>query len=422
MAPIPYSSDGKHGGTLSDSVLSPQRDPQSAARPSVLSDLRTPETAPYTDRRHAAARGGDDPRSAFAHDRDRIIHADAFRRLQHKTQVMVVSEGDFFRTRLTHTLETAQIGRAIATLLDLSEPLTEAICLGHDLGHTPFGHTGETALNALLADQGGWDSNFHSLVVVEEIEVNYAGYRGLDLTWACREGIARHQTPFDLPVTEGEYLRTAQPSLEAQVCNLADVIAYATHDVQDAIESRMLALLQLQAWAEENTCHIWLRSAETARHEVPDATEREALFVRRIRRHMINALISDVRRTSLGRVAEWGIASLDAARAAGAPLIDFSTETERDVQQLIAFLLENVYRGPIIARQAFKARHIMEQLFGALSQHARLLPPMWRAMIGAHLTQERVVAYYLASLTDRGAIDLYNELFLPSERSLGHHI
>jgi dGTPase len=403
---------------MPDSVLSSSRDTQS----SVLSFLRTPESAPYTDRRHAPARASDDPRPAFAHDRDRIVHADAFRRLQHKTQVMVVSEGDFFRTRLTHTLETAQIGRAIATLLDLSEPLTEAICLGHDLGHTPFGHTGETALNALLADQGGWDSNFHSLVVVEEIEVNYADYPGLDLTWACREGIARHQTPFDLPVTEGDYVRTAQPSLEAQVCNLADVIAYATHDVQDAIESRMLALAHLQGWAEANDCHIWLKSAETARCEVPDIAGREALFVRRIRRHMINSLIDNVRRTTLERIAEWGIETLDAARAASGPLICFGPEAERDVQQLIAFLLENVYRGPVIARQAYKARYIVEQLFAALSQHRRLLPGAWRNMIGPELTQERVVAYYLASLTDRGAIDLYNELFLPSERSLGHHI
>src|SRR3954454_2775635 len=258
--------DRKRGRAMTDSVLSTQY--------SVLSHLRTPESAPYTDRRHAPPRPSDDPRPAFAHDRDRIVHADAFRRLQHKTQVMVVSEGDFFRTRLTHTLETAQIGRAVATLLGLSEPLTEAICLGHDLGHTPFGHTGETALNTLLANQGGWDSNFHSLVVVEEIEVNYADYPGLDLTWACREGIARHQTPFDLPVTDGEYVRSAQPSLEAQVCNLADVIAYATHDVQDAIESRMLALGHLQSWAEMNDCRIWLESAVTARREVPDIAGR----------------------------------------------------------------------------------------------------------------------------------------------------
>ena len=404
---------------MGDSVLIP---PSGHPESSALTHLRTPEAAPYTDRRHATPRASDDPRAAFAHDRDRIVHADAFRRLQHKTQVMVVSEGDFFRTRLTHTLETAQIGRAIAILLDLSESLTEAICLGHDLGHTPFGHTGETALNAMLADQGGWDSNFHSLVVVEQIEMNYADYPGLDLTWACREGIARHQTPFDTPVTDGEYVWTAQPSLEAQVCNVADVIAYATHDVQDAIESRMLALPVLQAWAEANACRIWLRSAETARREVPNAQEREALFVRRIRRHMINTLIGDVRQTSLGHVVEWNIGTLDAARAARGPVIGFSAETERDVQQLIAFLLENVYRGPVIARQAYKARYIMEQLFTALSQHTRLLPPLWRARIAPNLTRERVVAYYLASLTDRGAIDLYNELFLPSERSLGHHI
>ncbi len=397
-----------------NSVLSPQ--------PSVLSPLQTPEAAPYTDRRYAQSRSGDDPRSAFAHDRDRIVHADAFRRLQHKTQVMVVSEGDFFRTRLTHTLETAQIGRAVATLLGLSEPLTEAICLGHDLGHTPFGHTGETALNALLADHGGWDSNYHSLVVVEEIEVNYADYPGLDLTWACREGIARHQTPFDLPVTEGEYLRTPQPGLEAQVCNLADVIAYATHDLQDAIESGMLDLVALHAWAEANECRIWLNSATRARGEVADVAHHEALYVRRIRRHMINTLISDVRSTALAHVQEWNIATLDDARAAARPVIGFSPETERDVERLIAFLLEHVYRGPIIARQAYKARHIMEQLYGALSPHARMLPPAWRARISATMPQERVTAYYLASLTDRGAIDLYNELFLPSERSLGHHV
>jgi dGTPase len=387
-----------------------------------LAHLRTPEAPPYTVRRYAQPRSNDDPRSAFAHDRDRIIHADAFRRLQHKTQVMVVSEGDFFRTRLTHTLETAQIGRALATLLGLSEPLTEAICLGHDLGHTPFGHTGETALNALLADQGGWDSNYHSLVVVEEIEVNYAEYPGLDLTWACREGIARHQTPFDVPVTEGEYLRTPQPSLEAQVCNLADVIAYATHDLQDAIESGMLDLVSLQTWAEENQCRIWLESAATARREVPDVAARPALFVRRIRRHMINALISDVQRTTLAHVRDWQITTLDGVRAAAQPLLGFGPDAARDVERLIGFLLENVYRGPVIARQAYKARHIMEQLFGALSQHRRLLPQMWQRRIGGDFTQERVVAYYLASLTDRGAIDLYNELLVPSERSLGHHI
>jgi len=186
----------------------------------------------------------------------------------------------------------------------------------------------------------------------------------------------------------------------------------------------MLALAHLQAWAEANDCRVWLTSAETARREVPDIQGREALFVRRIRRHMINALIGDVRRTSLGRVAEWGIETLDDARDARAPIIGFGAESERDVQQLIAFLLENVYRGPVIARQAYKARYIVEQLFVALSQHRRLLPQRWRAMIatGPDLSHERVVAYYLASLTDRGAIDLYNELFLPSERSLGHHI
>ncbi len=390
--------------------------------PATLAHLRTPEDTPYTDRRHSAAHISDDPRSPFAHDRDRIIHADAFRRLQHKTQVMVVSEGDFFRTRLTHTLETAQIGRALTTLLELSEPLTEAICLGHDLGHTPFGHTGETALNALLADRGGWDSNQHSLVVVEEIEMNYPDYPGLDLTWACREGIARHQTPFDQPVTGGEYLRTAQPSLEAQVCNLADVIAYATHDVQDAIESRLLDLTHVDAWATAHDCHIWLQSEAKARDEMPTTTGREELFVRRIRRHMINALIGDAQRTSLAHAAAHGILSLDAVRDADSPLLNFSDATGADIAQLIGFLLDTVYRGPVIARQAHKARFVVEQLFRALSTESRLLPRIWRSRISTEMPHERVAAFYLASLTDRGAVDLYNELFLPNERSLGHHI
>lgn len=387
----------------------------------TLSALRTPETPPFTTRRYAAPTEADDPRSPFAHDRDRIIHADAFRRLQHKTQVMVVSEGDFFRTRLTHTLEVAQIGRSLAALLGLSEPLTEAICLAHDLGHTPFGHTGETTLNLLLAHHGGWDSNQHSLTVVEEIETNYPDHPGLDLTWATREGIARHQTPFDLPVTEGEYVQTTQPGLEAQACNLADVIAYATHDVQDAIESRMLTRAAVQEWAEANGCGIWLEAAAYAEREVR-GPDREALRVRRIRRHMINALIHDAQETSRARARATRVTTRDDALALDSALIRFSPHVEADVLALVGFLLDTVYRGPVISRQAYKARHILERLFTALISDARLMPPVWRAHIAAGQSPERTAAFYLAALTDRGAIDLYNELFLPNERSLGHHI
>lgn len=395
-----------------------------------LSRLRTPQTPPYTDRRYTHTTGTleateaieeNDPRSAFAHDRDRIIHADAFRRLQHKTQVMVVSEGDFFRTRLTHTLEVAQIGRSLAVQLGLSEALAEAICLAHDLGHTPFGHTGESTLNALLAEHGGWDSNQHSLTVVEEIETNYPDHPGLDLTWATREGIARHQTPFDAPVTGGEYLLTPQPGLEAQACNLADVIAYATHDVQDAVESRLLTRGAVQEWAEEIGCGVWLDAAAHAAREVPDL-DREALRVRRIRRYMINALILDVRQTTLARAEATHTATLDEARALDAPLIRFSARVEADVLALVGYLLEHVYRGPVISRQAYKARHILDRLFAALVADTRLLPAPWRSHIAAGESPARIAAVYLASLTDRGAIDLYTELLVPGERSLGHHV
>ncbi len=392
-----------------------------------LFHLRTPETPPYTDRHYPSAAGDseaeeeEDPRSAFAHDRDRIIHADSFRRLQQKTQVMVVSEGDFFRTRLTHTLEVAQIGRSLAAQLGISEELSEAICLAHDLGHTPFGHTGESTLNALLAGHGGWDSNQYSLVVVEEIETNYPDYPGLNLTWATREGIARHQTPFDAPVTGGEYVRTLQPGLEAQACNLADVIAYVTHDVQDAIESRLLTRGAVQAWAEAIGCGVWLDAAANAAREVP-GSDREALRVRRIRRSMINALILDVRQATLARATATDTATLDDARALDAPLVRFSVRVEADVLALVEYLLENVYRGPVIARQAYKAQHILDRLFAALVADTRLLPAPWRSRIVAGEPPERTAAVYLASLTDRGAIDLYTELLVPGERSLGHHV
>ncbi|MCX6000581.1 MAG: dNTP triphosphohydrolase, partial [Chloroflexi bacterium] len=199
-----------------------------------LSRLSTADASPWADRVYPEPPG--DPRGSYQRDRDRILHSDSFHKLQHKTQVFVVHEGDFFRTRLTHSLEVAQIGRSIASLLKLNEPLVEAICLAHDLGHAPFGHAGESALSSLLAKRGAtWNANAYSLTIVEDVETQYCGHRGLNLTFATREGIARHSTRFDTEAKTAEYQRTGQPSLEAQVANIADIIAYSTHDVEDAL-------------------------------------------------------------------------------------------------------------------------------------------------------------------------------------------
>src|SRR4030042_619652 len=207
---------------------------------SLSACLATADANPWARRTHPES--GDDPRGSYQRDRDRILHCDSFRKLQHKTQVFVVQEGDFFRPRLTHSLEVAQIGRTLAHMLNLAEPLVEAICLGHDLGHAPFGHAGEQELQRLLRQHGReWNANAHSLSVVEELELQYPEHYGLNLTWATREGLARHRPRYDTPAETGEYAVYRQPSLEAQVGNVADLIAYSTHDVEDAFVARLIA-------------------------------------------------------------------------------------------------------------------------------------------------------------------------------------
>lgn len=258
--------------------------------PGELAAWATRLTPPWTDRRYALR--DDDPRDPFRRDRDRILHSQAFRRLQHKTQVYIIHEGDFYRTRLTHTLEVAQIARSIAHGLKLCEPLVEAIALAHDLGHTPFGHAGERALDELLREAGdsaGWDSNHHSLVVVDELEQAYPQHPGLNLTFAVRQGIARHQTPFDTPMVGFDPY--PQPTPEAQVVNLADVIAYCTHDLEDAIA---MGLVRVEQVTTELGLSLWQKMWEKADAEVRDAyrprnllpEECAALTALRARRHL----------------------------------------------------------------------------------------------------------------------------------------
>lgn len=390
-------------------------------RPPDLSQLATPLAPPWTERRYPV--DDPDPRDDFRRDRDRIIHSQAFRRLQHKTQVYIIHEGDFYRTRLTHTLEVAQIARTLALGMGLDEPLAEAIALAHDVGHVPFGHAGERALDALVKEAGdpeGWDSNRHSLVVVDELEEAYPQHPGLNLTFAVRQGIARHETPFDRPVTGFDGY--PQPTPEAQVVNLADLIAYCAHDLEDAVAMGLVTVEQL---LETPELWLWQQVWEVARAELEAAERtlgmpadaRERLVARRARRHLIDRLIRDVWEASAAAAARLGVGSHQEAVSAAEPVIRFSPDTQEGLRQILRFLVDRVYDSPVVRRQNFRGQHVLRRLFEVLYREPELLPRHLRE----RQPRARYVAYYLASLTDRGAVDLYQELFDPGERILSRH-
>jgi len=390
-----------------------------------LRALATPDKSPWWDRVYREK--GRDPRGGYERDRDRILHCDSFRKLQHKTQVFVVHEGDFFRTRLTHSLEVAQIGRSLARVLGLTEPLVEAICLAHDLGHTPFGHAGERELDTLLRKQNlEWNSNAHSLKVVEELEIQYPEHSGLNLTWATREGLARHSTRYDDAGGGGDYERYRQPSPEAQVANVADLIAYSTHDVEDALEAR---LLDVQDMGDKGV-GVWAVNRQKAVREFQKAhpggawhgVDKEGLLIKRTRRHMIDHLIRDVAAESARRVEKWHPSSVEQARDLAEPLLAFSGKTGAEVEALLDFMMEKVYQGEVVARQTHRAAHMVRELFTAFVGNDLLLPLSVRQRILNGGCRELEVARFIAGLTDRGAADLYGELFHPGERAMGHRI
>lgn len=386
-----------------------------------LNRLATPDAPPWSVRVFHESSG--DPRSSFDRDRDRILHSDSLRKLQHKTQVFVVHEGDFFRTRLTHTLEVAQIGRTIARILCLNETLVEAIALAHDLGHPPFGHAGESALSKLLKDRSsGWNANANSLEVVQERESQYFTHRGLNLTWATREGIARHKTKFDEPSEKDEFSSYCQPSLETQVVNVADVVAYATHDVEDSLAARVLDAEELESQQIGIWNECWNMAVEesqaAASNEVSNGLDKKTLVVRRTRRHLIDHLIRDIWIEASTRSG--GVIGVQEARALKQSLIDFSPSVSADVEKLLNFMMDRVYRSPLVARQNYRATQILTQLFNALEQEPSLLP-VWARPSNASEPLLNI-SRFIASLTDRSAADLYAELFIPTERAMGHRI
>ncbi|MDP3293641.1 MAG: deoxyguanosinetriphosphate triphosphohydrolase [Nevskia sp.] len=351
-------------------------------------------------------------RSEYQRDRDRIIHSAAFRRLEYKTQVFVSHEGDLYRNRLTHSLEVAQITRSLARGLHLNEDLAETIALAHDLGHTPFGHAGQDALDDCLKVHGGFEHNAQSLRVVDELEDKYADFRGLNLTFETREGILKHCS-LSRAATLGDvgerFLSKQQPGLEAQLTNIADQIAYNNHDVDDGLRAGLLSIEQM--------CEVPLFS----RFHAEVVARYTALAPRQLRhetiRRMINALVIDLHTETARRLAELDLTDIDAVRSHGKPLVSFSAEMQRDNRDLKRYLSEHLYQHHQVYRVMHKARRIVRELFEALHADIRLLPPEFHAAARAAAAtagetgQARVVADYVAGMTDRYAQDEHARLY-----------
>lgn len=353
-------------------------------------------------------------RNQFQRDRDRIIHSSAFRRLEYKTQVFVNHEGDLFRTRLTHSLEVAQIGRAIARNLNLHEDLVEGIALAHDLGHTPFGHAGQDALNECMRDFGGFEHNLQSLRVVDVLEQRYAEFDGLNLTFELREGILKHCSLNNAKLLGdvGErFINKQQPSLEAQLTNLADEIAYNNHDVDDGLRSGLITLAQL----EQVT--LFADNLNKVRAQYPSLTGRR--LIHETVRRMINALVVDLCEQSNTNIANAAPKTVDDVRR-NAMLISFSSAMRDQQTELKRFLRTNLYQHYRVNRMTSKAQRIVRELFQIFMQDVKLMPDEFqqRAKLDSPTDQARAVADYIAGMTDRYAIREYQRLFTVSDREL----
>ena len=366
------------------------------------------ELAPYAARpeRSRGRRHRESPprgRGEYQRDRDRIIHSTAFRRLEYKTQVFINHEGDLFRTRLTHSLEVAQIARSVARSLRLDEDLTEAVALAHDLGHTPFGHTGQDALNACMKPYGGFEHNLQSLRVVDVLEQRYAAFDGLNLTYEAREGILKHcslRNARALGEMGERFIKRQRPSLEAQLANLADEVAYNNHDVDDGLRSGLLSLEQLAG------VRIFARHMKAVLRDYSKLTGRRLVY--ETVRRMIDTLVTDLVRASGEAIRKHAPASIEEVRLAPS-LIAFSPRVQEESLELKRFLRDNLYRHYRVVRMSTKARRVVSDLFAAFLADARLLPPEFQ--VRAQRDAPRAIADYIAGMTDRYAILEHRRLF-----------
>jgi dGTPase len=343
-------------------------------------------------------------RSEFQRDRDRIIHSTAFRRLEYKTQVFLNHEGDLFRTRLTHSIEVAQIGRTLARSLQLNEDLVEATALAHDLGHTPFGHVGQDVLNECMKDYGGFEHNLQSLRVVDELEEHYGAFDGLNLTFETREGILKHcslTNARQLGELGRRFLDRSQPSLEAQLTNLADEIAYNNHDIDDGLRSGLLTMAQMEE------VEFFARHRHTVETQYPGLPGRRALY--ETIRLMITAMTADLVETSAALLKEAAPKDIDDVRASP-PLIRFSPQMRAETTALKRFLYANLYRHFQVNRMRVKASRIVRELFEAFMTDPVLLPNDYQVE-GDPMRQARKIADYIAGMTDRYAIREHRRIF-----------
>jgi dGTPase len=354
-------------------------------------------------RRHAEPAPGQ--RTEFQRDRDRVIHCTAFRRLEYKTQVFVNHEGDHYRTRLTHSLEVAQIARSVARAMHLNEDLVEAISLAHDLGHTPFGHAGQDALNECMRAWGGFEHNLQSLRVVDELEERYAAFPGLNLTFEAREGILKHCSARNaraLGELGRRFLERRQPGLEAQLANIADEIAYNNHDVDDGLRSGLITLEQLAGLP------FFARELDEVRSHHPQASDRQ--IANEIVRRMISALVSDLRTSSEAAIGAAGVETIDDVREQTEQLIRFSEPFVERQASLKRFLREQLYRHPHVHAMTEQAHATIRLLFDAFQRDFQRMPRAYaeRALAARHSQGDagaaRVVADYIAGMTDRYAL------------------
>jgi dGTPase len=375
-----------------------------------LEELEERHLAPHAVKSHQSrGRAHAEPehpyRTAFQRDRDRIIHTTAFRRLEYKTQVFVNYEGDYYRTRLTHSIETAQIARTMARALGLNEDLTEAVSLAHDLGHTPFGHSGEVALHELMQQRGGFNHNLQSLRIVEILERRYPDFPGLNLTWEVREGIVKHVTEFDA-ADAADYEPGLRATLEAQLVNAADEIAYTTHDLDDGLRSDLIQPSDL------DVVRIWRESLEGLGVRQGDFGD---MARHRVIRFLINLEVSDVIRTVSDRLQALGVKTASDVRSVPQNLVGFSDELQALSRELKDFLFDRLYRHHKVIRMQVKAQRLIRQLFEAYLTEPRQLPLEVQARFASE-RPERVVCDYVAGMTDRFAIQEFQSLFDPAIR------
>jgi dGTPase len=374
---------------------------------SALEALEDRILAPYASRsRQSRGRAYPEPepasRTRYQRDRDRILHTTAFRRLEHKTQVFITYEGDYYRTRLTHTLEVSQIGRSLARSLGVSEDLVEAICLAHDLGHPPFGHSGEVVLSRLMEPHGGFDHNRQSLRIVTILERRYPGFPGLNLTWETREGIVKHETAFDIPDMT-EYAPEERGSLEAQIANAADECAYTSHDLDDGLRSGMLLPEDL------SDLELWQRLQESSGWKSGVLSD---LFRHQMIRAFIGLAVDNVVRYTASQLDEAKVNSCADVRKLPENIVRPSDSFLPQLEMLRKRLFEKLYRHHRVMRMALKAERFLSELFAQYVENPKILPPAVLQQAGAE-DLHRVVCDYIAGMTDRFAMDEFDKLTNP---------